>query len=181
MAIRLAAATSQVKYLDQWQLAKLPSARVRELVRSYALLLGLNPADFQSFLPSEEHKTPQIRSIVTLSRTSTSLLTLLVLVAVAGFLGWRVWLAVAVPELTLQEPQQGQVLQQPLVDVSGHSAESAQVFVNGVNILKEPNGHFQTEVVLSAGPNTISVVAVNRFGRQAEASRTVIYEHQQLD
>lgn len=177
VAARLAVATSQVKYLDQWQLAKLPASRQRELVRAYALLVGLNPADFQPFLPPEEHAVPRARSIITLSRTSSSLLTLLALLSIAGFLAWRVFLAVAVPELTLQEPRQGQVLRQPLVSVSGHSTESAQVFVNGVNILKEPSGRFQTDVVLSVGANTISVVAVNRFGRQAESSRTVIYEH----
>lgn len=165
-----------VKYLDQWQLPKVPAAKQHELVRSYALLVGLNPSDFSPYLAEEERQTPQLRSIVTLSRTSGSLLTFLALFTIGGFLVWRVLLAVAVPNLSVDQPAQGQSIVQPVVMVSGRASEQAQVFINGVSVPQEPNGSFSTEVVLSLGANTISVVAINSFGRLATTSRTVIYQ-----
>lgn len=177
VAQRLGLTPTDVKYLDNWQLDKLPaSVDVREAIRLYARLLNLNPTDLTRGVSDVVSTNPSKKSLISLSHTGGSLVTLLLLASIGGFLFWRTFNAVSVPELNLTEPRQGMRTDQPLVMIKGRSSERAQVFVNGTTVPLEPDGSFSSEVVLSPGANTIKVVALNTFGRQAEVTRSVIYQ-----
>ena len=178
VAARLGLSATDVKNIEQGKLELLPDTTTAQVaLRHFALLLGENPADYQ-FHSTAAKTSPEAstKPLVALSKTTNSLLMLLVMVGVGGFLIWRIIVALALPELNVHQPAQGQVTTEPTTLVRGNSTEQAQVFVNDVDVPLNPDGSFTTEVILSPGPNNISIVAINSFGRQARQARTVIYQ-----
>lgn len=179
VAQRLGISLEDVRHLDHWRLSELSAnLDAKQTLRHYALLLGLDPVELS--LPSEfTRQAPDIgkKSLVALSRTTGSLMTLLLLGAIGGFLLWRTLTAVAVPQLSVDAPEQGLSVTSPTLTVSGRASEQAKVFINGDSVLLEPDGKFNAEMILAPGPNTLSVVAVNALGRQARVERIVIYQN----
>lgn len=178
VATRLGLSPTDVKNLEQGKFELLSeTATAQTVLRHFALLLGENPADYQ-LRPALANARTEAASkpLVALSKTTNSLLILLAMIAIGGFLVWRIIAALALPELNVYQPAQGQVTSQPTTIVRGSSTEQAQVFVNDVDVPLNPDGSFSAEVILSPGPNNISIVAINSFGRQARQIRTVIYQ-----
>jgi hypothetical protein len=170
---------TDIKNIEEDRLDLLPeSISPQAAVRHLALLLGENPAGYESpdFNRTNSRVAITPKPIVAISKTSTSLLILLTSVIIGGFLLWRILAALAVPELLVHQPDQGLVTAQPTVTVSGRSTEQAQVFVNDLDVPLSPDGSFTTEVILSPGPNEIKIVAINSFGSQSQQNRTVIYQ-----
>jgi cytoskeletal protein RodZ len=180
VANRLGLATADIKNIEGGCFELLPATTsAKDATRHYALLLGENPADFDQ--PASNHKInlePSTKPLVAVSKTTSSLLALLIMFAVGGFLIWRIVAALALPELNIHQPNQGLNTTKPTITVSGNSSEQAQVFVNDTDVPLNPDGSFATEVILSPGPNEIKVVAINSFGRQNQQNRTVIYQIQ---
>lgn len=176
-AARLGLSPTDIKNLESDRLDLLPyTVDPGDAIRHFALMLGQNPADFRLTQPKSEAGITSPKQLVSLSRTTTSLLMSLLLIGIAGFLIWRIVAALALPTLNLNQPAHGLTTSQPSVLVSGRSSEQAQVFVNNTNVPLNPDGSFSAEVILSPGPNDIEVLAINSFGRQAVQNRTVIYQ-----
>lgn len=175
VAAHLGASVSDIRNIEQNRWDLLPAGTLaNNMIRHYALLLGENPADYETANPDSKLESSS-RPLVALSKTTTSLLVLLAMLGISGFLLWRVVAALALPTLNIHQPTQGLVVSQPVATVSGTSSEQAQVFVNDSNVPLDPSGDFVTEVILSPGPNDIKIVAINSFGRQNQQNRTVIY------
>ena len=181
VAQRLGISLEDVRHLDYWRLSELSaSLDAKQTLRRYTLLLGLDPVELSLQASEFTRQAPTIgkKSLVALSRTTGSLVTLLLLGAIGGFLLWRTLTAVAVPQLSVDAPEQGLSVTSPTLTVSGRASEQAKVFINGTSVLLEPNGSFNSEMILAPGPNTLSVVAVNALGRQTTVERIVIYQTQ---
>src|SRR6185369_8626121 len=78
------------------------------------------------------------------------------------------------PVITIDEPEEGALISEPQVTVSGtYSDENATtVTVNSSVATLEGNNYF-ADVPLSLGPNTLTIVARDAFGNTSTASRTV--------
>jgi cytoskeletal protein RodZ len=176
VAQRLNIPLAAIKYLDRWELDNLNAKyKNKQVIRQYALLVGLNPADFESLIPYHQPNQYKSKPMVILSRLSLSTLAVAAGLMVIGFLGWRTFIAAAKPVLNIAKPAIGQVTNQPSITVSGQTSEQAQVYVDGFNVPVDPEGGFSTSVILSEGANTITITAINSFGRQSEAKRIVDY------
>ena len=176
VAKRLNVPQPVIKYLDRWDLDSLEvEHKNKQVVRQYALLVGLNPAHFEALIPYRQPSQYKSKPMIILSRLSLSTLAVAAGLMVIGFLGWRTFIAAAKPILNITEPAIGQITSQPSVTVSGKTSEQAQVYVDGFNVPVDPDGGFRTSVILGEGANTVTITAINSFGRQSEAKRIVEY------
>jgi cytoskeletal protein RodZ len=180
VAARLDIEKTDVKYLDQWEIAKLSHINnLRNLVRQYALLVGLSPAELEGYVVPEKTRNHKDKKLIILSKTSLTLTALTTILLAVGFIIWRTVIATTEPELSLNSPTNGQQITVPTIVVEGITSERAQVFVNGILAPVDLSGHFQNEVILSSGANAIEVIAINSFGRETKLTRTVFFN--QLD
>ena len=176
VAHKLNVPVSVIKYLDRWELDNIDAQhRHRQTIREYALMVGLNPSAYESEIPYDQPKQDSFKPLVVFSRLSVSAIAVIVGSAVLGFLAWRVYIASARPILDINQPAPGLTTSMPTAEVSGHTSEQAQVYVNGFNVPVDEQGNFSTSVILEQGANTITVTAINSFGRQSESRRVVDY------
>lgn len=78
---------------------------------------------------------------------------------------------VSVPRLVIVKPLDGENVEGRVVRVNGIAEKDAKVTVNGQSIIVNENGEFSEEIGLGEGLNTITVVAKNKF--EKEASQTI--------
>lgn len=174
VARRLSLGTRDIKAIDQWDLSALtPHTNVHKAVRQYALLVGQKPSYFENYVPKRSDATYRDKRIITLSKTSVSLIGIILALVAGGFIAWRTYVANAAPFLVVTEPRDGSTVHMPKIPVSGETNEQAQVIINGINTPVGPDGTFNGEAVLSNGPNTIEVRSINSFGRENVMTRTV--------
>lgn len=79
------------------------------------------------------------------------------------------------PTLDIYYPEDNQVLEKDILDLTGKSELGAQVFINNQAIVTNPDGGFLTSLKLKEGLNTISIKAVNKLEKETEVVRTIIY------
>jgi hypothetical protein len=79
------------------------------------------------------------------------------------------------PILELKSPSSN-MMEVPVIVVSGVTDPYVKLLVNGVPVAVEKNGSFSTLVVLNSGANQITVVATDSAGRSTSASVGVTYE-----
>lgn len=175
VANRLKLSISAIKYIDLWQIEKLPSElRAKPIVRDYAKLLGLNPVRFEESVPNEKTKKYTGRRLWVVSHATSWLIALLVILLAVGFIGWRTFIATALPRLEVSFPPDNYQTTSRSITLKGVTSEGAQVLVNGIDVLVEPDGSFTSLVILHSGSNKIDVKAINSYGRTSKLSRQVI-------
>lgn len=80
------------------------------------------------------------------------------------------------PKLTLISPATDQTTSTAgIVSVSGKTESTANVTVNDRQVIVQNDGSFSTTVILSAGDNTVTVVATDSAGNLSKIIRSVNY------
>jgi hypothetical protein len=77
--------------------------------------------------------------------------------------------------LLILSPNDNSVVDNLEVPVSGMTAPSAIVTVNGVLASVEEDGSFTTTIVVEEGPNLIEVIATDPNGEERSAVLAVVY------
>lgn len=76
------------------------------------------------------------------------------------------------PSLSLDNPKPNSVISQE-VTVTGTADTNATVYVNGLSVPVDSKGQYTRRLMLFPGKATISIRAVNRYGKEAVISRDV--------
>lgn len=100
--------------------------------------------------------TPKILSLI---------LGLTFVLLTIGYIAWQLWSIDKTPVLVVSQPTDNAVIPGSVVNVSGHTDPGADVTVNGQSIFVDSKGVFQTQAALSSGPEEITIMAANRFGK----------------
>jgi len=79
------------------------------------------------------------------------------------------------PNLKINYPPDNLVTNIDILDITGKTDLDSEVYVNSQKILLNPDGTFAESVRLKEGLNTISIKSTNRYARQSEFIRTIIY------
>jgi hypothetical protein len=79
------------------------------------------------------------------------------------------------PKITLESPEDFQVVQVPYITVKGRADEKAEVNILGTRVWPDENGHFQREISIKEGINPVSVVAFDELGHLCKLLRRVIF------
>ncbi len=82
---------------------------------------------------------------------------------------------VAAPFIVIAMPENGAVIMQDHVTVSGTTDPSAVLLIGDAPVIVGQDGHFETDVYLHDGVNDIVVQATNRFAKTSR--RTISIEH----
>lgn len=78
--------------------------------------------------------------------------------------------------LRLSSPQDGAVVNQPVINVTGQAPADTVISLNDDIILVPADGIFSTPVTLDEGPNILELVASNIDGDEIDLVLTVVYE-----
>lgn len=177
VAQRLSLTARDIKFIDQQEIHRVVSSTpINRIIREYAILVGLNPAKFSFNVGDLKSESYQKHRMLILSKSFVLLLAMSIVLLMGGFIGWRTYLAVAVPELKIISPAQAYISTEPSVQVVGESSDQAQVFIDGTNVPVDPDGRFESDVILLLGPNNIEVRAINSLGRESDINLTVFYQ-----
>jgi hypothetical protein len=82
------------------------------------------------------------------------------------------------PSLEIQTPENNEVVDTSLIDVTGKTDIDSVLFINGEKILIKPDGSFAASLNLKEGTNTLSITSINKLDKKTEEVLTVIYRPQ---
>lgn len=174
--------------IERGEYNKLPSpAYAQGFVRNYASYLGLSNAETtmlfkrefdekraMKVLPDSLIKTKEFP--LKRLRIQQSVITfVLFILLVLGYLFFQYRAAILPPSLSITAPQNNSKTSQNII-VSGTADSNATVTINGDPVTVSSDGSFQKNITLFPGSETISIKAVNRFGKETTMQRTVNVE-----
>lgn len=96
--------------------------------------------------------------------------------ALLVYVGGQVHRLLSPPALLVDSPSDNLQMATASLLVSGQTEEEAQVTVNGLVVLTDPTGRFETSLILTRGLNIITVEARRKHGRPQVLERTVYLE-----
>lgn len=90
------------------------------------------------------------------------------------FAGARLIRFLDTPRLYLQEPSDGVVLEEPVIQIKGKAEKESMLTVNGREITIDDAGNFDEKLELAAGVNALEFVVQDRFGKITQEVRHVL-------
>lgn len=98
-----------------------------------------------------------------------------ILVAISAYLAYQYYMFISPPELVVDVPSEGQVVEENILTVSGKTDPESLVSVNEQPFIIEEDGTFSSEIEISMSTNTITVKSVSRSGKETVVTRKIIY------
>lgn len=168
--------------IEESRFADLPSSTfAKGFLRSYANCLHLNPETIVAMFRRDftENQRGEIipRGLLTPVNAkpkflSVSLiLTVIGILAFAGFLTLQLMTWWRLPRLNILQPQNGETYGEK-VTVKGSAERDATVAVNDQIVILNQNGQFSLDLVFPAGTHSVLVSATNRQGKSISLERT---------
>jgi hypothetical protein len=84
------------------------------------------------------------------------------------------------PQLVLKTPQDGSLITSPLLHIAGNTQHANKLLLNGGAIFTTPAGDFNEQLVLSPGLTTLTLVAIDKYGK-TKTKRTHVFLEQTSD
>ena len=78
------------------------------------------------------------------------------------------------PQIWIENPQNGQVVTEPLVVIQGRSRNIAWISLNDRQIFTDEKGEWSEKLIVSVGTSIMTVKAQDRLGRKTEKSLQVV-------
>lgn len=78
------------------------------------------------------------------------------------------------PRIWVENPQDGQTVEAPLVIVTGQSKNIAWISLNDRQIFTDEEGRWSEKLLASPGINILTVKARDRFGRETKKSVQIV-------
>jgi cytoskeleton protein RodZ len=176
-----------IEMLEEGEYEKLPpDVYVKGFLRAYAEFLGVEPKKLinlyqrekdikKNLNGDEEKKCPKKKKSLSCFVVTPKMIVAaaIVLVVVGGFsyLYSQIGRFAAVPRLVLTNPMGDDTVSGNSISIAGFTDEDAKLSINDQPILVSDKGEFKEDILLQGGVNTIKILAVNRFNK--EATRTI--------
>lgn len=78
-------------------------------------------------------------------------------------------------KLTVNKPQNGASLTEPIAFIEGNFTGAQNLSVNGAPVLPDMDGNYSYPVILGSGYNRFDVTATDRFGRSLTKTIELMY------
>lgn len=111
--------------------------------------------------------------ILTLRTVFGTLLGLLVLGAIIGYVGFQARFLIAGPQIVIPNPPPPTTASSTVV-LAGETANITRLRLNGRQIFTDQDGTFSELAALTTGANIITVEAEDRYGRITQSVHTVV-------
>jgi cytoskeletal protein RodZ len=171
--------------IEKGEYGKLPSpSYAHGFVKNYAEYLGFSPQEILPIFKREYDEKVAYRVLpkgftrearypfMGFRFRKTVIGIIFVVLLFSGFLFFQYRGAFFAPALSISSPKEGIVSSQD-VTVIGSTDPSASLYVNNALVAVKDDGTFSKTVTLFTGKNTITIVAVNKFGKEHIEKRTV--------
>lgn len=163
-----------------------PPTFIQGFIKNYAKFLRLDSVkllaifrrDFENKLKREDVLDAFANPLdleklrITPTRVLGTVIILIVLIFFT-YLWFQYRSLVSAPNLTLSQPQDQLVVENPEVVVEGKTDPEVKVMINNQSVGVNDTGEFNQGVRLSSGVNKITVTAISKFGQKVEVERTV--------
>lgn len=188
MAKRTRLSKKYIMALERCEFESLPKGDVyqKNFIKRYLDVLDIPAASYiQQFLLEEgygkkeepkqvhPHKAKRLSRFRTLPDLMTYLSVAVLLLAVFGYLGWQVHRILEPPMLTLASPADGHITSDEQIMIRGASEPETHITINGKEVSLAEEGHFEQELDLVEGVNTIVVSATKKHGKTTTETRYV--------
>lgn len=179
-----------IKALEIGDFAKLPApVYVCGFLKKLAAIYGV-PAEalleqfkketaIATFSPSaqtlEKNKSKRFSIAITPRLLSAVLGTVLVLLTV----GWLIWQVVGIntsPELTILEPQPGEVVKESVVKIKGKTDTGSNLSINKENVFVDKEGNFSATLSILSGQTDLVFESTNKFSKKATKTVSIVVD-----
>jgi len=185
-----------LQYLEEGDYSKLPAeVYVKGFLRNYAVFMGVNEIvllkqyDRERKIQQHINKNQEIDKTSKPIKFSSFVLTPKVVAIFSGFflvIGGFLYLYkgidnfVSIPRLVILKPIDGVAVDGRSVRVNGIAEKDSKVFINDQPIIVNEKGEFSEDVGLGEGLNKITVIAKNKFDKEAVQSVSVNANYQNI-
>lgn len=97
-----------------------------------------------------------------------------VLLSAIGYFGWQARYLIIGPEVALTGELQT-VQNERVITLEGAAKNITALFLNGRAITTDQAGVFSESIVLENGYSTVSIDAIDRFGRRVHLEKPMVY------
>ena len=177
---------SFLEAIENGEYEKLPSVTYAQgFVRNYARFLQMPEAETLALfrrefdqeksmkvLPSGFTKTKEF-PISRFRLRQTFFLVIFVFVVILGYILFQYRGALVNPSLFVSSPLENAVISSSVVTVVGKTDSNATVFVSNDQVTVDNNGVFSKIVNVFPGKTTLTIRAVNQFGKQTVIKRDI--------
>lgn len=173
--------------LEENQFDKLPGPTfARGFVKNYAAFLGLPTEEILAFYRRQstgvetvslsKAPTTSVKSgLITPRRFTIASISVLVL----GFFAYLIFSYIQFagsPALAVNSPQNNVIVSQDSIEVIGKTDTGATLSINNAPVNINEDGSFDIQIPVSAGLNTLTITASNKFGK-----KTTIVRHLRME
>ncbi len=173
-----------------------PDVYVKGFLRSYAEYLGVDPKkliniyqrekDIKNNLTKNGNARPVSKPIrvprfVITPKIITAAAIILVILGGFFYLYKEIGRFAAEPRLAITEPLGDEVIEGNSVNITGFTDQDSKLTINDQPVLVNDEGEFQENILLQDGLNTITVSAINRFGKSASKTLNIKSNYQKPD
>jgi len=156
-------------------------------LKIYTQFLELNISEIMALWRREyepvfmkENKLKEYRPLEMPKFVLTPSIVIVTVVSIAlfvffGYLYFQYRNYTGAPNLELYYPQDNQISETDILDITGKTDMDSKVFINNQEIPSDLDGTFLVSIKLKDGINTISVRSENKLGKKVEKIRTIIY------
>lgn len=178
---------SFLEAIEKGDYRKLPSsAYAAGFVKNYVEFLGLpakeylarfrrefNEKEHLSVLP-ESFTRPRKIHVNTIRVKQTLFLAIGLFCLLLVYIFFQYKAAFFSPSLTLASPKENAVITGQTVSIVGKTEQNVTITVDGQPALTNENGSFTKTIAVFTGPTTITIQAVNSFGKVTVVKRQVV-------
>lgn len=177
---------SFLSYIEKGEYQKLPSAAYAHgFVRNYARFLGLPEKEIlalfrrefdeekifrvlpESLTQGNNYSSPRFRP------RQTVIFIICIFVAILGFILYQYRFAFLNPPLSISSPKAEEKIFSSRINITGKTDPDSTVFVDTDAVSVNKDGTFKKIMTVFPGKTTITIKAINRFGRETVLEREV--------
>ena len=93
-------------------------------------------------------------------------ITLMIVIGLGIFIFFNSRIFIAGPQITVLEPKNGYVFDNPFINIVGIAKNTAHISINDHPIFIDENGNFNEKLLLSPGVSIIEFYARDKFNRE---------------
>ncbi len=157
---------------------------IKGFLKIYCKLLELNEDEVLAFFRREfDEKLLKEKKVIRpidhnpVSITPTAVAaaaTVIFVVAFFSYLFYQYKTYSGAPALIVEKPENNITLSDTKLEVSGKTDRDSGVYLNGQKIETSPDGAFKLTIDLSPGVNNLSILSVNKLGKETKVDRSVV-------
>ncbi|MBI4079084.1 MAG: helix-turn-helix domain-containing protein [Candidatus Levybacteria bacterium] len=178
--------TNFLSAIEKGEYRNLPSsAYAQGFVRNYVEFLGLPKRETMAWFRREFDEKALYKVLpdgfarqqdIPMQRIRVQQTVIIIgalLFTLVAYLTFQYRYAIVNPPLSIDEPKEGKIVTGDAVEVVGDTDPNATIFVNDNAVSVDKDGGFTKQLDVFEGQTTITVKAVNRFGKETVVERHI--------